>query len=443
MKLKEIEILIGVILGIVVIASFVNLFFISSPGVKFCGDGIRSKSEMDTCQVDCDWCGDGYCQEGESCQSCQKDCGSCSASSFCGDGICGANECASGCWKDCNYLQCENGICEPDKGETCVNSPNDCKCDNGYCNKENNQCTYQSCGNNICESYESYLNCPNDCKAESYKSTDNSNINYPIIFVHGHSMTEGTVAEGSIDTFKAIQEKLSYDNLYSDEGVLLPSAKEDAIEKGVWGTLNLPVSVRTTYYLGAYDERGNVIGTEDNQHISIYADRLKITIDRLMKYTGKNKVIIIAHSMGGLVSREYVRKYGNEKVDKIITLGTPNYGTHGYSSAFGCNVAHSSPECDDMDSNSNFISVLRQYNAQKTSTRYLAVIGLSSEYLLLVCPNGEASDGVVCKSSAYLENAENYYYQKGSTVTSRLHGALTDPIETPEVYNKIVAFLKI
>ncbi len=406
MNLKEIEILVGIILGIIAIAALINFFYIGSPKVSFCGDGTCSNSEIGSCQIDCDWCGDGYCQAGESCNSCQKDCGLCSSQSFCGDGVCGAGECAIGCFKDCNFLQCENGICETDKGENCVNSPNDCKCINGFCNKETNQCAYQSCGDNICEDYESFLNCPNDCKGESYQPADTSDTNYPILFVHGHSMGEDSVAEYSIDTFDEFQEKLSSEDLYINKGVLLPNAKKDALEKGIWGKLDHPISVRTTYYLGVYDDRGAVIGTEDNQRVTIYADRLKAVVDTLKYYTGKNKVIIVAHSMGGLVSREYLRKYGNNDVAKLITLGTPNHGTYGYSSALGCNFLHTSPECDEMDATSTFISTLKAYNEQPSNTKYFAVIGVSSNSpeSLLTCPNSVSFEGVVCNSSGCLVN---------------------------------------
>ncbi len=447
MKLSEKEIIIGIILGIIIIALLVYLFWANPTNVSFCGDGKCSKDEDGICKLDCQWCGDEYCQTGEDCSSCSQDCGKCNSGSYCGDGICTPKKCSSGCRRDCSYSECENGICESEKGENCVNSPNDCKCPNGYCNSQTKQCVYQSCGDGICQNYETYLNCPNDCKGETYKPIDNSDTNYPIIFVHGHSAGETSSADYSIITFKEFQEKLKSDNLYENKGILLPSAKQSALEKGIWGKLDLPVSIRTTYYLGVYDDRGAVIGTEDNQKITVYADRLKTVVDILKYYTGKKKVIIIAHSMGGLASREYLRKYGNEDVDKLITLGTPNHGTDGYSS-FGCESlfgrSSSSPECDDMKARSGFIIDLDQYNKNPSATKYLAVIGISSTLpeTLLGCPNSEVSDGVVCKSSAFLENADNYYYTKGNTVKSRLHGALTNPVETPEVYNKVIEFLK-
>ena len=51
------------------------------------------------------------------------------------------------------------------------------------------------------------------------------------------------------------------------------------------------------------------------------AQQLKKTVD---KY---DKVSIVAHSMGGLVASKYLQLYGSNKVDKVITLGTPYWGS--------------------------------------------------------------------------------------------------------------------
>jgi triacylglycerol lipase len=50
-------------------------------------------------------------------------------------------------------------------------------------------------------------------------------------------------------------------------------------------------------------------------------------VDSLCKSTGTDKIVIVAHSMGGLVARAYVRDYGCGHIAKVITLGTPHSGT--------------------------------------------------------------------------------------------------------------------
>ena len=48
---------------------------------------------------------------------------------------------------------------------------------------------------------------------------------------------------------------------------------------------------------------------------------------RLCSRTGSGRAIIVAHSMGGLVARAWLRRHGAARVAKIITIGTPHHGT--------------------------------------------------------------------------------------------------------------------
>ena len=55
-------------------------------------------------------------------------------------------------------------------------------------------------------------------------------------------------------------------------------------------------------------------------------DLHKQKIDEVKAQTGKSKVNIIAHSMGGLLVKDYLNQYGKENVDKLIFVGTPHLG---------------------------------------------------------------------------------------------------------------------
>ncbi|WP_229506926.1 esterase/lipase family protein [Pseudoduganella rivuli] len=61
--------------------------------------------------------------------------------------------------------------------------------------------------------------------------------------------------------------------------------------------------------------------------IDQYADSIHGALQRLCKATGSPRAVIVAHSMGGLASRAYLRRHGADKVAKVITLGTPHHGT--------------------------------------------------------------------------------------------------------------------
>jgi pimeloyl-ACP methyl ester carboxylesterase len=73
---------------------------------------------------------------------------------------------------------------------------------------------------------------------------------------------------------------------------------------------------RRVYYFG-YDWRKDVYPTGRD---------LNALVKRAMAETGKTKVNIIAHSMGGWVTRNYLLQYGASDVDQVITLGTPFLG---------------------------------------------------------------------------------------------------------------------
>lgn len=61
--------------------------------------------------------------------------------------------------------------------------------------------------------------------------------------------------------------------------------------------------------------------------IDEYAPLIHDAVERLCRDTGKDKVVIVAHSMGGLAARAYLRRHGSSRIAKVITLGTPHRGT--------------------------------------------------------------------------------------------------------------------
>jgi pimeloyl-ACP methyl ester carboxylesterase len=53
---------------------------------------------------------------------------------------------------------------------------------------------------------------------------------------------------------------------------------------------------------------------------------LKNKIEEIRQQTGSDKVDIIAHSMGGLLAKEYIKNYGQDKVGKFVDIATPHLG---------------------------------------------------------------------------------------------------------------------
>ncbi|MFH1866782.1 MAG: alpha/beta fold hydrolase [Patescibacteria group bacterium] len=55
-------------------------------------------------------------------------------------------------------------------------------------------------------------------------------------------------------------------------------------------------------------------------------DSLSCFIDSVLKWTGASQVNIVAHSMGGLVSKQYIQEFGSSRIHKIVFVGTPHLG---------------------------------------------------------------------------------------------------------------------
>jgi triacylglycerol lipase len=98
-------------------------------------------------------------------------------------------------------------------------------------------------------------------------------------------------------------------------------------------------------YLSAYSYN-------TSQSNKIDAEEVKTKVEALLKTTGATKVDIIAHSMGSLNSRWYIKFLGGEaKVDDWVSLGGPNHGTE-FANFCG------STSCVEMRIGSTFLSEL-------------------------------------------------------------------------------------
>ena len=61
--------------------------------------------------------------------------------------------------------------------------------------------------------------------------------------------------------------------------------------------------------------------------IDSYVPQIERAADALCVATGQARIIVIGHSMGGLVARAWIRQSGEAKLARLITLGTPHCGT--------------------------------------------------------------------------------------------------------------------
>jgi len=252
---------------------------------------------------------------------------------------------------------------------------------------------------------------------------DLNETRYPIVFIHGHAVNKKESPESSIKAFAQIQKKMS------DEGLIVNAGDIDyaSIGEGYWSQMNVPVGVRATYYYSSYYDTGSlskVIRKEEG--IESYSLRLKELIDMVLASTGAGKVIIVAHSMGGLVSRNYLLLFGDEKVDRLILIATPNQGVIGGTEQF-CSWLGDKRACEDMSSESVFMKRLENF---VPSIPVHTIIGTGCNTW------GEDGDEIVQTHSSELAYATNHYVAgRCNQLPAVFHSELLNPEKYPQVYD--------
>lgn len=180
---------------------------------------------------------------------------------------------------------------------------------------------------------------------------------YPIIYVRGYAGRQDEVEETVDDPFYGFNKgsthirvgpkggahffafesplvRLMTDHGYSD---VFEGAKQTIVSgsaKNLWKTIWI-----YRYYdptSKTFDQtEGGEKRVPERLEIEEAAEGLKELIDTVKEQTGAEKVILVAHSMGGLVCRSLIQKRyieANDKasnhVDKLFTYGSPHGGIH-------------------------------------------------------------------------------------------------------------------
>ena len=61
--------------------------------------------------------------------------------------------------------------------------------------------------------------------------------------------------------------------------------------------------------------------------IEAFAAHLERIVRELTQASGRGRAILVCHSMGGLITRTYLREHGAGRIAGIITLGSPHHGS--------------------------------------------------------------------------------------------------------------------
>lgn len=119
--------------------------------------------------------------------------------------------------------------------------------------------------------------------------------------------------------------------------------------------------------------------------------------DGVRAQTGASRVDLIGHSQGGLVARDYVKRFGGVgEVDSLISLGAPHYGTSvaNLATFLGLGNCLWVTACEQMSIGSSY---LNQLNAGDDTIGNVRYTNIFTNYDELVRPvtNATLADGAV------------------------------------------------
>jgi triacylglycerol lipase len=114
-----------------------------------------------------------------------------------------------------------------------------------------------------------------------------------------------------------------------------------------------------------------------SQSNTVTAQQISAEVDGLLQRTGATKVDIIAHSMGGLSARWYLKFLGGTaKVAHFVSIGSPH---HGAKLAAVCTIFLTS--CGEMYPDSAFLSQLNAGDETPGDVSYTAMWSTCDEAL--------------------------------------------------------------
>jgi pimeloyl-ACP methyl ester carboxylesterase len=139
--------------------------------------------------------------------------------------------------------------------------------------------------------------------------------------------------------------------------------------------------------------------------IDSYTTMIHDAIETLCRESGHASIAIVAHSMGGLAARAYLRAYGCERVTQLITLGTPHHGTALANFGKGANSRQ-------MHWRDNAPSAwLCQLNEEEDPAVRARIVSIYSHHDNIIAP----------QTSSHLDGARNIAYAGIGHVALALH----------------------
>ena len=167
-----------------------------------------------------------------------------------------------------------------------------------------------------------------------------SKLPYPIIFIHGLNSSSETWNDAT--DYYDTQYSFTYGGRF--DFCLNADNNNATRNKNFFPTAGADIAAFESfvqngdyYYVNFNVNPNGSVGTTVLSNQSAVAKQgaaVKVAVQRVMAVTGKDKVILVGHSMGGLASREYIQNSYNWQADnqhhvaKFLTLGTPHGGSN-------------------------------------------------------------------------------------------------------------------
>ena len=167
-----------------------------------------------------------------------------------------------------------------------------------------------------------------------------SKLPYPIIFIHGLNSSSETWNDAT--DYYDTQYSFTYGGRF--DFCLNADNNNATTNKNFFPTAGADIAAFESfvqngdyYYVNFNMNPNGSVGTTVLSNQSAVAKQgaaVKVAVQRVMAVTGKDKVILVGHSMGGLASREYIQNSYNWQADnqhhvaKFLTLGTPHGGSN-------------------------------------------------------------------------------------------------------------------
>jgi len=145
--------------------------------------------------------------------------------------------------------------------------------------------------------------------------------------------------------------------------------------------------------------------------IEEYVPLVQRAVDDLCRSSGQDRVIIVAHSMGGLAARAYLRLHGSTKIARLITIGTPHHGTAiaNFGVGMNCRQMHGRAT---KDHGQHVPSLwLRKLDEGEDIATRTSIVSIYSHHDNIVAP----------QTSAHLDGARNIAFEGIGHVTLALH----------------------